>query len=139
MIADRADLRSLGAYDDMTAVAAFPDRNTGFFENFTGIDVRKQFAIAFFMGFLNCSDTAELFGQVKESFFFRFFGHSFIHVGPLCIFAFGCGQKVCGSIADTIQGFEPQFGMLFFVFGGSQEQGSDLLIAGLLGGGSKVA
>ena len=39
VIASRADIRSLGTYDDVTAVAAFPDLDFGFFEDGLGLDI----------------------------------------------------------------------------------------------------
>ena len=45
MIAHRADLRGLGADDDMPAVAAFPHGHAALLEDLIGLDIVQQLAV----------------------------------------------------------------------------------------------
>ena len=47
-------------------------------------------------------------------------------------------SQILGGIADAVELLEPHLGVFLLVVGGLQEQGSDLLIAFLLGLGGKV-
>lgn len=69
MSAGRADLGRLGADDDMTAVAAFPNFDFGLCKHFRKLDVLEQRAIALFVMLFDGGDEAELCGKFgKPSF-----------------------------------------------------------------------
>lgn len=123
MIARRAHIRSLGAHDDVTAVAAFPDFYLALFEDLHGFHIGQQLAVAFLVMLFNGGNQAEFCGQLRESLFFRGLGKAVVHVGPLVIFALGGVQQVLGGIADALELLEPHLGMLFFIFGSLEEQG----------------
>ena len=132
MGANRANFRCLGASDQVTAVAALPHHDAGLLEDSLGFHIMQQSTIALFMALFDGRYTAELGSQLLEAFFFGFAGHAVIHVGPLVVFAVGSFHQVFGSIAYFTQRLIPQFGMLFFVGSGFQEQRSNLLKALLL-------
>lgn len=46
MLADRADLRSLGSYYDMSAVTALPDGNAALLKHLHGLHVAQKLAVA---------------------------------------------------------------------------------------------
>ena len=138
MVAHRADIRSLGPDDNVTAVAAFPDFDTALLEDRLLFDVLQKLAIALLMGFLDRANTAEFLCQLGEALFLGFFGHALVHVGPLEIFTLCRVQKVLFRGTQLIQFLEPELGMLFLVVCRLQEQGCDLLIARLLCDGSKI-
>ena len=67
MVADGADLGSLGADDDVTAVAAFPHLHFALSKDFFGLDVMQQGAVTLFVVLLDGSHTTELGGQLGEA------------------------------------------------------------------------
>ena len=138
MLADRADLRSLGSYYDMSAVTTLPDGNAALLKYLHSLDVAQQLAVALLMGLLDGSHTAELLSQLMEAFFVSFTGHTVVHIRPLGVLTLGGMEQVLGGIAQLAQSLEPQLCVLFFVFRGLEEQGGNLLVARLLGNRGKV-
>ena len=139
MLADRADLRSLGSYYDMSAVTALPDGNAALLKHLHGLHVAQKLAVALLVHLLNGSYATELFSQIMESFLVSLTGHAVIHIRPLGVLAFGSMEKVLGSIAQLAQSFEPQFSVLLLVLCSMQEQSGNLLVTGFFGYGSKVS
>ena len=76
---------------------------------------------------------AETLGQLMETLLVGGFGKAVVHIRPLVVLALSGGEKIFGGVADAVQFFEPQLGVLLFVFGGFEEQRRDLLVAFLLG------
>ena len=138
MVAHGAHLGSLGANNNVTAVAAFPNLDAGFFKHGLGFHVLQQLAVTLFVGLLDSSNPTELLGKIVEAFLVSFLRHSVIHIRPLGILALGSMEQVLGGIAQLAQSLEPQLCVLFFVFRGLEEQGGNLLVARLLGNRGKV-
>ena len=138
MSACRANFRRLGAYHQVTAVAAFPDLYFALFEDCGGFHVLQQSAVAFFVVLFDGSNHAELGGQFREAFLFGSFGEAFIHVGPFVVFAGSSSGQVGSGVTDAVQFLEPHFRMFFFVICGLQEECRNLLIAFLLGYGCEI-
>ena len=137
MLADRADLRSLGSYYDMSAVTTLPDGNAALLKYLHSLDVAQQLAVALLVHLLNGSYATELFSQIMESFLVSLTGHAVIHIRPLGILALSGMEQVLGSIAQLAQSLEPQLGVFLLVLSGVEEQCGDLLVAGLLGDGGE--
>ena len=74
MVANRADLRSVFANDDVSAVAAFPNREVITDEYDSAFDGIEQFAISLLVMLLDFSDHPEFGGDFLEAFFFGDFG-----------------------------------------------------------------
>ena len=90
------------------------------------------------MMLFDCSHHAEFGGQGRETFLLGGDGKTFVHVGPFIVFAV-CGRsEVFRGIADSVELFEPDLGVLLFVVRGFQEQRGDLLKAFLFGLGGEV-
>ena len=85
------------------------------------------------MCLLDGSYTSELLCQLCETFFFSFISHSCVHVCPFCILAFCCVEQICRCVAKFSQSFEPELSVLLLVLSSLKKQGSNLLIACLLG------
>ena len=87
------------------------------------------------MFFLNGADHAEFAGDLLEAFFFGFLGEGLIHIGPFVVFAISGGFEVGDGVFDfaAFEVFKPEFGVFFFVIGGLEEDGCNLLVALLLG------
>ena len=138
MGADWADFRGLRAYDDVSAVAAFPDLDFALFEDFCCFDVLEECTVAFFMRFFDGGDHAELLGEGGEAFGFGGLGEAFVHVRPFVVFTV-CGslQVLCG-VADAFEFLEPHLGVFLFVVGGFQEQCGDLFKAVFFGAACEV-
>ena len=84
------------------------------------------------MALLDVGDHAELRCQIGEALLLGLLGEGGVHVGPLVVLALGCGEQVCGGVAQATQGLEPHLGVLLLVVGGLLEDHGDLLVAGLL-------
>ena len=138
MVADGADVGSLGADDDVAAVAAFPHLHFALGKNFFGLDVVQQGAVTLLMVLLDGGHTTELGGQLGEALGFGGTGKAFVHVGPLVVLAGGGSGQILSGGADAVQFFKPQLGVLLLVLGGLQEEGGNLLKALLLGLGGEV-
>ena len=117
MLADRADLRSLLANDDMAAVGAFPDAIFIARENYRILDILKQFPVSFLMGFLYGSYAGKQERYVIETFFFGSLGETSIHVGPLVIFTSGSILEIYLRRwhLTAMEYLEPYLSMLFLV------------------------
>ena len=138
MGADGADFGGLGAYDDVSAVAAFPDLDFALFEHLCGFHVLEEGAVAFFVHLFDCGDFAELGGERGKAFFFGGLGEAFVHVRPFIVFTVGGCLQVLGGVADAFEFLEPQLCVFFFVVGCFLEQGCDLFEAVLLGAAGEV-
>ena len=132
MEADRADFRSLRADHDVTAVAAFPDRDAGLLKHLLLFHVLQQLAIALFVGLFNRSHAAELSGEFRETFFIGFLRHTVIHIRPLVIFTgSGSGEVFLGR-ADLAELTEPQLRVFTLVISGLLEKSGNLFVTRLL-------
>ena len=107
--ADGADVGRGGANDDMTAVAALPDLNAGFFEDFLRLDVFQKRAVTFFVVLFDSGDATELFSEFGKAFLFSLARHTGIHVSPLEIFTFGGVHEIFSGIAEFAERLEPKF------------------------------
>ena len=128
MFADGAHFRGFGADMDVTAIAAFPTVFADAYPDFTGFQIGKKFAVAFFMAFFDFSYFCKLDGKFEETFIFGFFGEVFIHFGPFFMFTGSGGKKICFGISDPAQSFEPEFCVFFFVVGSLFKDCCDLFI-----------
>ena len=106
MGADGAHLGSLGAYDDVSAVAALPYLDVALLEYFLHFYVFQQGTIALLMALLDGADHTELCRQLGEALFFSGLGKSCVHIGPLKVFALSRGFKVFRGAADSGQFLE---------------------------------
>ena len=138
MCTNGADLRSLGANYDMTAIAALPHLHFALLEDSSSLDVLQQSTIALLMTFLDDGYQTELGSQFVETFLFGSLCETFIHVGPFVVLAIGSMLEVLGGIADAAEFLEPQLGVLLLVVGSLEEKFGNLLITLLLGYGSKI-
>ena len=123
VIAGGANFRSLGAHDDVTTVAAFPDFNLALFKDLHGFHIGQQLAVAFLVMLFNGGNQAEFGGQLREALLLGGLGKAFVHIGPFVVFALGGMKQVLRRIADALELLEPHLGMLFLVLGGFEEQG----------------
>ena len=64
MLADRANLRSLGSYYDMSAVTALPDGNAALLKHLHGLHVAQKLAVALLVHLLNDSYATELLSDI---------------------------------------------------------------------------
>ena len=87
---------------------------------------------------LDGGNATEFGSQLGESLGLGGACEAFVHVRPFVVLAGGGSGQVLGGGADTIQLLKPQLGMFLLVLGGLQEEGSNLLIALLLGLGGEV-
>ena len=133
MLADRANLGSLGSNDQVAAVTALPHSNAALLKDGHGLHVAQQLAVALLVGLLNGSYATELFSQIMESLLISFTSHAVIHIRPLGVLTFSSMEQVLGSIAQLAQSFEPQLGVLHLVLCSMQEQSGNLLVTGFLG------
>ena len=138
MVAYRADFGSLGAHNDMSAVAALPHLHLALGEDLLRLHIVQQCAVTLLVVLFDGGHATELGGQLMETLRLGGFGEAFVHVGPLVVFTVSGGCEVLGGAADAVQLLEPQLGMLLLVFGGLQEKGGNLLKTLLLGLGGEV-
>ena len=138
MSAGGADLRSLGADHQMTAVTALPNLDLALLEDSGGLHVVQQSAVSLLVRLLDGGNQTELGGQSVEALLVSGLGKALVHIGPLVVLALGGVEQVLGGIAQLAQRLEPQLGVLLLILCGLQEEGCDLLIAGLLGYGCEV-
>ena len=132
MCASRANLRSLGADYDVTAVAAFPYLDFALLEHFLSLDILEKCAIALFMTLLDSSYEAEFLCEYVESLFVCGLCETVIHISPLIIFSVcSLNEVVCG-VADTLKFLELEFCVLLLVVSGLEENCCNLLEAFLL-------
>ena len=127
MSACRADLRSLGAHNDMTTVAALPYFHLALLKHLCGLDVLQQGTVALFVTLLDGSHETEFSGQSGESLFLGCLCKSLVHVGPFVVLAFGSVEEVfCCSTDAVMQFFVPQLCMFFLVVSSLLEDSCDL-------------
>ena len=67
MSADRADLGSLGADHDMTAITALPNLNFTLGKDFLRLHIVQQGAVALFMMLFDSGNSAELCSKLVEA------------------------------------------------------------------------
>ena len=77
--ADGADLGRLGADDDVSAVAAFPDLYLALFEYLRGFEVVEQRAVALLMVLFDGGDHAELDRERVKALFLGGLGKALVH------------------------------------------------------------
>ena len=138
MVADGADLGSLGANDDMAAVAAFPHLDLALLEDGGRLDVLEQGAVALLVVLLDGADLAELLGELGETLFLGGLGELVVHVGPLEVLAVGRGTQVLGRVADALELAQPHLCVVLLVGARLTEDLGDLLEALLLCHGREV-
>ena len=138
MCADGAELRGLGADNDVAAVTALPNLNLALLKDLLGLHVVQESAVSVLVALLDGCNAAELGSKLLEAFFFSFLGHTVIHIGPLEVLALSGVEKILGGIAQLTQLLEPKLCMLFLVLCGLQEQLSNLLKSSLLSHGSEL-
>ena len=126
VVADGADLGSLGADDDMAAVAAFPHLDFALGKDLFGLDVMQQGAVTLFVMLLDGGHATKLGGQLGEALGLGGAGKAFVHVRPLIVLTCGGSGQILGGGADAVQLLEPQLGVLLLVLGGLQEEGGNL-------------
>ena len=83
-----ADLRSGGAHNDMTAVAALPYLYFALFKDLGGLHIAQQGTVAFLMALFDGSYQTELGSQFREALCFGGSGKAVVHIGPLVVFPF---------------------------------------------------
>ena len=133
MLANGADLRSLGAHYDVTAVAALPNLYFRFLEYLGGLYVLEQGAVTLLVLLLDSGNHTETCGQYGESLLLGSLGKALIHIGPLIVLTVSCGAQVLSGIANALQLLEPEFCVLLFIVGGLFKNGCYLLKALFLG------
>lgn len=69
MLADGAHLGSLGADDDVTAVAALPHGDAALLKDSLGLHILQQCAVTLFVGLLDSSNPTELLGKILCLYF----------------------------------------------------------------------
>ena len=137
MVAGRADLGRLLTNHDMTAVAALPHLDLAFGKDLCHLHIVQQGTVALLMVLFNGGDQTEALRQLMKAFFIGGFGKAVVHIRPLVVLALSGGEKVFGGVANAVQFFEPQLGVLLLIISGFEEQRCDLLVAFLLGLGCK--
>ena len=100
MSADRAFKRGVLANHDVTAVAAFPNREIAADEDNARFDVIKKLPIAFLVSLLDLGDHLELVRDFVEAFLAGGFGKAFVHIGPLIVLAISGGFEVIDGRGD---------------------------------------
>ena len=138
MCTDRADLRSLLADVDMSAVTAFPAVFSDLDPDFAFLNVGGKFVVAVFMALFDLGNGGELSSQLREAFGGGFFGKLLVHLRPFFMFACGSRLQVFERGADSVQRFEPEFRMFFFIVCGLLKDGRNLLETFLLRFACKV-
>lgn len=138
MVTGRADLRSRRTDYDVTAVAALPYLDFALLEYLSGLYIAQQGTVTLFVMLFDGCNQTELACQIMEAFLLSGLCEAVVHVGPLVVLALGSVQQVFSGVAQAVQLLVPQLCMLLLVLSGFEEEGSDLLIAFLLGNRSEV-
>ena len=138
MGAHRACGRSLGADDDVAAVAAFPHLDFALLEHGGRFHVLEEGTVAFFMALFDGGDHAELLGEGGKAFSLGGLREVFVHVGPFVVLAVGGSLQVGSGVADTVEFLEPQLGVFLLVVGSLEEQVCNLFKTILLGATGEV-
>ena len=123
MHAHRANLGSLAADDDVTAVAANPGAIAVAREDEAALDVADELAIALLMMLLDGTDHAELRGDLLEALLVGDLSELVVHVGPLVVLAIGGIVQIRDRVRNStiMQVLEPNLGMLFLVLRSLEE------------------
>lgn len=117
VVADWANLRSLLAYYDMSAVRALPDAVAVTREDELVLYVLQELAITLLMMLLDFSNHLKLSCNLLETFFASLLCHAWIHIGPLIVLTIGSSFQVLLCILDStaLQILEPQLSVLLLV------------------------
>jgi hypothetical protein len=117
VVADWANLWSLLAYYDMTAVRALPDAVAVAREDELVLHVLQELAITLLVVLLNLSHHFKLDCNLLEAFLASFLSHAWIHIGPLVVLTISSSLQVLLCILDStaLQILEPQLGVLLLV------------------------
>ena len=117
MVADWANLWSLLAYYDMTAVRALPDAVAVTREDELVLHVLQEFAITLLVVLLDFSHHLKLGSNLLEAFLVSFLCHAWIHFSPLIVLTISCSFEILLSILDStaLQVLEPQLSVLLLV------------------------
>ena len=129
MGAYRADFRSLGTDNDVSAVAALPNLDFASLEHFGSFNIVKQSTIALFMALFDSCNHPEFRSKLRESLFLCGLGEACVHVCPLVVLAFSRSYKILCCIAYAVELLEPKLRVLLLVVGCLEEQGCNLLEA----------
>ena len=134
VVANWANLWSLLAYYDVTAVRALPDAIAITRENYLVLNVLQELAITLLVVLLNLSYHLELSGNLVEALLTSLFSHAFVHLCPLAMLTLGSSQKVlfCTLDGTALQVLEPQLSVLLLVGSSLLEDVSYLNITILL-------
>ena len=138
MCAGGANIGSLGANDDVSAVAALPDLDLALLKDGGGLYVGEQRAITLLVMLLNGGNQAELLGKLGKALLLCRLGKAIVHIGPLVVLTLGGVLQVLCRVADAAKLLEPHLGVLLLVLGRLEEERGDLLVALLLGNRCKV-
>ena len=79
MSANRANLRSLGANNDVTAVTAFPNLDFALSEYLGSFHILQECSVAFFMMALDFANGTEFSSQFGEAFSFGSLSNISVH------------------------------------------------------------
>ncbi len=117
-----ADFRRLYAYDNMTAIAAFPDLNVAFFENLGYDNVAEKSAVTFLVLFFDFRNQTEFDRKLGKTVLLGGFCEAFVHIRPFIIFAFGSRKQIFRRVSYTRKLLQPELGVFFFVIRRFQKQ-----------------
>ena len=115
MSAGWADFRSLCAYYDVTAVAAFPHLHLTFLEYFLRLHIAKEGTVTLFVTLFDGCHKAELRCQSGEAFLFGCLCEAFIHVCPFIVLAFSGSSKVLSCGTDAAKFLKPHLSVLLLI------------------------
>ena len=87
MRADRTYLGSVRSDEDMSAVPAFPHLDLALFKDLPHLYIFQEGTVTLFVMLFDGCDHPELLSQLWKTFFFCSLCKTFIHIGPLIIFA----------------------------------------------------
>ena len=141
MVADRADVGSLAADDDVAAVGALPDHAAVLGEDLAVLDVPEQLAVALLVMLLDFGDHFELAGDLVEALGTRLARHPGVHVRPFEVLAGGGVGQVGGRVGhlSAMEVLVPALGVLLLVLGRLLEEGGYLDETVLAGLGGEIA
>ena len=117
MVADWANLWSLLAYYDMTAVRALPNAVAVAREDELVLHVLQELAITLLVVLLDFCHHFKLDCNLLETFFMSLLCHAWIHIGPLVVLTISSSLQVLLCILDStaLQVLEPQLSVLLLV------------------------
>ena len=138
MVADGADVGSLGSDHEMSAVAALPYLNAALFKYLLTLDIVEQRAVSVLMGLLDGRHAAESRRESREALLLGVLGHMVVHIAPLVVLALGGVEEVLRRVTQAAQLLEPELGVFLFIVGCLQEYLGYLLKARLFRDGCKI-